>query len=259
MCITFTRAVLRSPGSSYVSGITSSPEGAPDVAIARRQHGAYAEALASLGLEVTLLPPDESYPDSTFVEDTAIVTAQAAIMSRPGAASRAGEIGAMGEVLGRFFGSRHGIVSPGTLDGGDVCETDRGVLIGLTERTNADGARQLAETLAQLGHPAEVVDVRGISGLLHLKTGISYLGDGRLAVAEDVAHLPAFQRFERVVVARAEAYAANCIRVNDRILVAAGYPLFARRLSELGYDPLPLEMSEFRKMDGGLSCLSLRF
>ena len=129
----------------------------------------------------------------------------------------------------------------------------------MTARTNEAGAGQLAAILNGMGYAAEIVDIRAVDSLLHLKTGISYLGDNRMAIAHDVPLLPAFERFERVRLAPEEGYAANCIRVNDRVIVAAGYPKFAAELERLGYRPLALEMSEFRKMDGGLSCLSLRF
>lgn len=259
MCTRFSRALLRTPASNFADGISTSGEGPPELACALAQHAAYAEALRQLGLSLTVLPPDPAHPDSTFVEDTAILTREGAVLTRPGAPSRAGEVTAMRAALGDFYPALHEIVAPGTVDGGDICETEEVVLIGVTARTNEAGARQLAGLLGDLGHAAELVDIRGVAGLLHLKTGISYLGDGRLAIAADVPLLPAFRRFERVTLARDESYAANCIRVNDRVLVAAGYPRFAEDLSRLGYDPLLLEMSEFRKMDGGLSCLSLRF
>jgi dimethylargininase len=255
----FTRALLRLPGENFAGGITTSTEGAPVLATVLEQHRRYAAALEACGLKTTTLPADPRYPDGTFVEDTAIVTAKGAIVTRPGAPARAGETEVIAAALAQHYGRLARIAAPGTVDGGDVCETDSGVLIGITARTNEAGARELAALLGDLGYDATLVDVRGIPGLLHLKTGIAYLGDGRLAIAAGLPRLPAFARYELVEVSPAESYAANCIRVNDRVLVAAGYPRFADELARLGYDPLPLEMSEFRKMDGGLSCLSLRF
>jgi dimethylargininase len=255
----FTRALLRLPGENFAAGITTSAEGAPVLARALEQHRRYAAALEACGLKTTTLPADPRYPDGTFVEDTAIATAKGAIISRPGAASRAGETEVIAAALGQSYGTLARIAAPGSVDGGDICETDTSVLIGVTARTNEEGARQLAGWLTDLGYASTLVDIRGVAGLLHLKTGISYLGDGRLAVAAGLPPLAAFAAYEQVTVAREESYAANCIRVNDRVLIAAGYPRFADQLVRLGYEPLPLEMSEFRKMDGGLSCLSLRF
>jgi len=255
----FSHALLRLPGDNFAAGITSSAEGAPALARALEQHHRYMAALEACGVGTTTLPADARYPDGTFVEDTAIVTAKGAIITRPGAEARAGETDVIAAALARHYHHPARIAAPGTVDGGDVCETDSGILIGITARTNEHGARQLAGLLGELGYAATLVDIRAVAGLLHLKTGISYLGDGRLAVAAGLPQLPAFAAYEQVTVPAEESYAANCIRVNDRVLVAAGYPRFTDELVRLGYEPVPLEMSEFRKMDGGLSCLSLRF
>ena len=259
MSTQFTQAILRRPAATYAAGITTSAEGAPDLPVAEQEHGAYARALESLGLSLTVLEADNAYPDGVFVEDTAIITARGAILTRPGAASRQGEAIEIGQRLRERFGDIAMITAPGTVDGGDICETDDGVLIGLSARTNAAGAEQLAGWLRDLGYASQIIDIRPIPRLLHLKTGISYLGDGRMAVAGDLPPMPQFSRFEVVMTTPAEAYVANCVRVNHKVLVAAGYPRFADTLAGLGYDPLPLDMSEYRKMDGGLSCLSLRF
>ena len=259
MCTEFTRAILRRPGENFAAGITTSTGGAPDFAAALAQHLAYAEALRALGLSIEILPADPAYPDGEFVEDAAIVGPDWAIVTRPGAEARQGEIAAIEAALGAHFDGWSRITAPGCVDGGDICETDDVVLIGVSERTNPEGARQLAAILTGLGRPAELVDIRGIPSLLHLKTGIGYLGEGRMAMAPEVPDLPAFARFEAVRLAPDEAFAANCVRVNDKVLVAAGAPRFMDRLAGLGYAPLALEMSEYRKMDGGLSCLSLRF
>ena len=255
----FLRALVRPPGETYAAGLTSATAGAPNLAKALDQHRRYVAALSSCGLEVTALPADPRFPDSTFIEDTAVLTPAVAIVTRPGALSRRGETESIAAELGQRFGSVRSIESPGTLDGGDVCETDGRFYIGLSSRTNADGARQLAAILAEHGYAATVVDIRSSPVLLHLKTGIAYLGDGRLALLSGLAELADFSGFECLEVGIAEGYAANCVRINDRVLVAAGNPRFTERLAALGLKPLSLEMSEFRKMDGGLSCLSLRF
>ena len=259
MCIRFTRAILRAPGANFADGITTSALGAPSFEAALAQHRAYAQALTELGLAIEILPADPAHPDGVFVEDTAIVTAEGAIVTRPGAEARAGETTAIADALRTHFEALRHIEAPGTVDGGDICETDDVVLIGVSERTNEEGARQLASILAGFGHAAEVADIRGIPSLLHLKTGIGYLGEGRMAIAPDVPRLAAFERFELVALAPEEGFAANCMRVNDKVLVPAGAPRFAEALARLGYPPLVLDMSEYRKMDGGLSCLSLRF
>jgi dimethylargininase len=133
------------------------------------------------------------------------------------------------------------------------------VLIGISARTNAAGAAQLAQWLASQGYTADCIDIRSTPGILHLKSGIADLGDNRMVVIDALADHPALAGYELVRVDAAEAYAANCIRVNDRVLIAAGFPRLCARLRDLGYAVVEVAMSEFRKMDGGLSCLSLRF
>jgi dimethylargininase len=254
-----TRAIVRPPSDNYAAGLSASGEGAPVLATALAQHAAYCAALAACGLAVEVLPANAEYPDSTFVEDAAILTARGAILTRPGAPTRAGEVDLVRATLASTFGAMPQIAAPGTVDGGDVCEAEDHFLIGVSARTNEAGARQLAGLLGELSYRATVLDIRASPRLLHLKTGIAYLGDGRMVVTPGLPASPALADFELIVVPTGELYAANCIRVNDRVLVASGYPRFAALLEELGYRLCPLEMSEFRRMDGGLSCLSLRF
>ena len=151
------------------------------------------------------------------------------------------------------------IEPPGTLDGGDICEAGNHYFLGVSARTNTEGARQLAAILARQGYTASCIDVRRVPGILHLKSGIAWLGEKRIVAIDALAGHPALSGWEIVHVAPDEAYAANCLRVNGHLLLPAGFPQLAERLRQLGYTLLELEMSEFQKMDGGLSCLSLRF
>jgi dimethylargininase len=239
--------------------LTTAKLGAPDLGTALAQHERYCEALEASGLSLTRLPADPPYPDSTFVEDTAVLTPRTAIVTRPGAESRQGEVSSMRSVLSGFFAELRSIDPPGTLDGGDVCEAGNHFFIGVSHRTNEAGARQLAEILAGQGFTAGLVDVRDTPGILHLKSGIAWLGEGRLAAIEALADREEFRGCEVVRVSAGEEYAANCVRVNDTLLIAAGFPSIEGKLRGLGYAVHALEVSEFRKMDGGLSCLSLRF
>ena len=150
------------------------------------------------------------------------------------------------------------IAAPGTVDGGDVCEINARYLIGISARTNEEGARQLSAILASNGYESTTVDVRGVPGLLHLKSGLSALEDGRLLAIEALASRDEFRGYPLVRVTNRESYAANCVCINGRVLVARGFPVLEEALVKLRYDVVTLEMSEFRKMDGGLSCLSLR-
>jgi dimethylargininase len=255
----FTRAIVRIPGSNFANGLTTASLGAPNYDQMLAQHARYCESLTECGLNVTTLDADLRYPDSTFVEDTAIVTERGAILARPGAATRESEVDAIRPAIARFFPAALAIESPGSVDGGDICEAEQHFFIGLSHRTNGEGARQLAAHLAGLGYTSSTIDVRAMTSILHLKSGISYIGDNTLVVMEEMAANEAFREFNQIPVEAAESYAANCVRVNGRVLVAAGYPRLASALRARGFDPLILEMSEFQKMDGGLSCLSLRF
>lgn len=264
----FSRAIVRVPAANYADGLTTVDLGAPNYDLVLQQHELYCAALERCGLTLTRLEKDERYPDATFVEDSAVLiqprpddpaSRACAVLTRPGAASRLGEVESVAKVLSRFYSDLHSIYEPGTVDGGDVCEVDDHFFIGISDRTNEVGAQQLGNLLNLYGYTSKFVDIRNVKDILHLKSGIAYLGKSRIAVIEALAEREEFHSYDLVRLNVGEDYAANCIRVNDRVLVAAGYPRFEETLTELGYETIPLEMSEFQKMDGGLSCLSLRF
>lgn len=253
----YTRAIVRPPPPTFAAGLTGDRGCLPDPGLALAQHDRYCQLLIDCGLTLTTLPADAAYPDSCFVEDTAIVTPRGAIATRPGAPSRVGEVESVVDALRVRFPHIAKIVEPGTLDGGDVCRIEEHFLVGLSARTNEEGARQLAQFLDGLGYGSSVVDIRSHARLLHLKSGVSYVGEGRLVVVEDISATAALRPYERLLVTDTERYAANCLRVNDRVLIAAGHPLLAEVLSGLGYQTAAINLSEFRKMDGSLTCLSL--
>ena len=255
----FTKAITRPPAENFSDGLTTAQLGAPDFSTALAQHAAYCKALQRCGLQLIELPPNAECPDLTFVEDTAIVTERCAVLTHPGAASRKAEVSAIRPALAPFYDRIHTITAPGTLDGGDICDADGHFLIGISKRTNETGARQLADFLAQEGYTADFIDIRQVPGILHLKSGIAYLGDGNMLAWQELADHPALEAYHRTIVPAAEAYAANCVRVNEDVLVAQGFPQVGKLVEKLGYRLMALDMSEFEKMDGGLSCLSLRF
>ncbi|MEQ1689885.1 MAG: hypothetical protein ABMA00_01260 [Gemmatimonas sp.] len=256
----FAHAIVRPPARNFAQGLTTVDIGVPDVDLALIQHAAYCAALARNGCALIALPADDGYPDSTFVEDTALILpGQGAILTRPGAASRAGEVDAMRDALAPFFPDTPQIDAPGTLDAGDVCEAGRHVFIGISHRTNHEGARQLAAWLATHGVSASTVDIRDTPGILHLKSGVVAIDEGRLVVIDALASHRALRDCDLLRVPTGEEYAANCVRVNDVVFVADGFPRTHAMLRSRGYALEVLDMSEYAKMDGGLSCLSLRF
>ena len=255
----FTHAIVRIPGSNFDAGLTTVDFGRPELGLVLEQHRRYCEALIECGLALTILDPDLRFPDSTFVEDTAILTKHGAILTHPGAATREGEVDAIRPAIVAFFPSPLNIEAPGTVDGGDICEAENHFFIGLSQRTNEEGAQQLAAHLSRLGYSSSTIDVRHMNTILHLKSGISHIGNNTMVVMEEMAGNEAFRAFNVIQVCEEESYAANCVRVNERVLVASGFPKLTADLRADGFNPLELDMSEFQKMDGGLSCLSLRF
>lgn len=256
----FSRAIVRPPARNFADGLTTVDLGTPDVDSALAQHAAYCDALVRQGIRLIELPADARYPDSTFVEDTALILpGRSAIFMRPGAASRLGEVDAMRGAILRYFLGTPEIEAPGTVDAGDVCEVGSHAFIGLSHRTNEDGAAQLADWLRINKVSSTTVDIRNTPGILHLKSGVTALDEKRLLAIDALAERAEFAGYEVLRVPPGEEYAANCVRVNDVVFLADGYPGTAAMLVEAGYTLELLEMSEFAKMDGGLSCLSLRF
>ena len=254
----FTRAIVRPPSVNFADGLTSVDLGQPDYELALEQHEAYCRALENCGLQLTRLAADDRYPDATFVEDTAVLTGHGAVITRPGAVSRSGEIDEIKSVLRDHYSLIHEVRDPGTLDGGDVCEVGQHFFIGVSNRTNEAGAQQLAAFLAESGYSSSLIDIRGLSNILHLKSGLAHLGGNRLLVIDELKKFQPFSSYDLIEVDSAEVYAANCLLINNRVLIASGFPRLQRQFDALGYETIALDMSEFQKMDGGLSCLSLR-
>jgi dimethylargininase len=255
----FTRAIVCPPADSYAHGLTNADLGPPDVTLARAQHAAYCTALQQLGVQVTLLPAEPAYPDSTFVEDTAIVTAKGAILCRPGAPSRAGEVHSMRAALQQLLAHDVAeIIEPGTVDGGDICQAGHHFFIGLSARTNDVGADQLGRWLHGKGYTSSTISIRNDPTLLHLKSGLTWLEGTQLLVAPALAQRAVLGNYDLTVTAPGEEYAANAVLINGVVLMAEGYPETAARIAALGHRVTTLAVSEFQKMDGGLSCLSIR-
>lgn len=255
----FKNVIVRKPSRSLVDGITSAPElGKPDYDLAVKQHNTYIQALKECGVAVTVLEPLEAYPDSCFVEDTAVLTRKCAIVSNPGAPSRRGEAMEMLPTLKKFFPEDQieFIRAPGTLEGGDVMMVGDHFYVGRSARTNAEGIRQFVAILERYGLSGSEVP---LTEVLHLKTGVNYIENNTLLVCGEFFEKEEFRKYKHIAVPKDEAYAANCIWVNNTVIVPAGFPVVEKKIREAGYAVILVDTSEYRKLDGGLSCLSLRF
>ncbi len=250
--IASSHALVRVPGESYAKAISST--GARiDVALARRQHAEYCEALRQAGLTVEHLPPDEAHPDSCFMQDPGLVVGGHAVLCRMGAPSRAGEPGLVAERLRRQF-PLHVIAEPGTLEGGDVIVTPGRIFVGESARTNAAGIHQLAKIVAAAGY--EVMSVP-VTKYLHLLSAVTYVGRNTVVALPDFAEHAAFRDFDVVTVDYAEAHAADALGVGHHVLLPAGNPRISAALKSRGFEILEIPLSAFAAADGGVTCLSL--
>lgn len=252
----FKKAIVKTPCQNMIKGITNANLGKPDYRKALIQHEKYIEALKNCQMEVVVLEADENFPDSTFVEDVAVLTEKCAIITNPGAQSRKGEEKSVLPALKSFYDKFEFIKDPGTLDGGDVMRVGNQFYIGLSKRTNYQGATQFVEILKKYGYTGILVPVKDV---LHLKTGVVYLENNILLATGEFTNSPLFQDFHTITVDKDEAYAANSIWVNDYVIVPSGFPKTKSAIEKTGFKTIPVDVSEFRKLDGGLTCLSLRF
>ncbi len=250
----YTHAITRLPGNNFADGITTSTLGRPSYHLILQQHQAYRQALQASGLEVILLPAEPDYPDAYFVEDPAIVTPRIAVITHPGAPSRRGEQHYLEPELLQYRPVVH-IEPPGTVEGGDILMVGNHFFIGLSDRTNIEGALQLAKVLAAAGHTSETIPIA--SGL-HLKSSVNYLGNDTLLVTASLVDHPPFAAYEKILLDSDEEYAANTLWVNDTLLTPKGFPKTHAKLTKLGMPIIEIDVSEVQKMDGGLTCMSLR-
>ncbi len=251
----FKTAIIRKPAKTFARGLSTSNLGSPDYDLILKQHGAYVEALRFIGLDVIELEEEPVYPDAHFVEDTAVVTPDVAVITNPGALPRRGEEDSIAPVLAKYRRTAQ-IEAPATVDGGDVLMVGKHFFIGISERTNKAGAGQLGNILENCGNTWEPI---AVGAGLHLKSSINFVGNKTLIAVEDFANLAEFKNYDKIIVDPTEKYAANTLWINDHLLIPKGFPDTRRKLSSLGLEIIELDMSEVRKMDGGLTCLSLRF
>jgi dimethylargininase len=254
---TFTHAISRLPGRSITGGLRAVDVGAPDLGTFLAHHADYVAALRSTGAEVTVLDALEAYPDAVFVEDTALCLPEGAIVMRPGAPTRLGEAAEMRPVLETFYGDVRQIEAPATIEGGDILVTEKEILVGTSARTNAAGIDELARLTADWGYKVRTVNTP--EGVLHFKTDCSLLDEETMLATPRLAASGCFDGYRVIHVADGEEAAANTIRFNGLVLMPAGFPATRDALLAAGYDVREIGNSEAAKLDGGMSCLSLRF
>ena len=252
----FSKAIVRTPCKNFINGITTANLGLPDYDLALIQHQEYVQALRKCGLGVIVLYADENYPDSTFVEDTALLTPHCAIITNPGASSRKGETAEIKNILTEYFSNIETINEPGTVEAGDIMMVGDNYYIGLSQRTNVNGAEQLISILKKYGMTGSLVT---LDKVLHLKSGVAYLENNNLAAAGEFLLKPEFQKFNILKIDDDESYAANCVWINDHILLPKNFPKAKKTIEKAYHNIIEVNVSEFQKLDGVLSCLSLRF
>jgi dimethylargininase len=252
----FSNAIVRTPCKAMTAGITTANLGKPNYQKALAQHADYTDALIECGLTVTCLEADESFPDSTFVEDTALLTPRCAIITNPGACTRTMETELIRPTIETFYTKIETILPPATVEAGDIMMVGDHYYIGLSERTNRAGADQMIKRLNQYGLSGSIVTLKEV---LHLKTGLGYLENNQLLVCGEFIDKPEFRKYDRLKVSSKEAYAANSVWINGTVLTPKGFPQTKQLIKQKGYQVREVDVSEFQKIDGGLSCLSLRF
>ncbi|WP_319764323.1 arginine deiminase family protein [Maridesulfovibrio sp.] len=257
----FSKIIVRTPAQSLGQGLTEAGLGCPDMELTAAQHKNYIEYFTQAGIKVTVLPPVEKFPDSVFVEDTAVMipheNGTAAFLTCPGAKSRRGEVDEIEAALAAETDRIIRMEGNGLMEGGDVLLMGKTFYVGIDSRTNAEGCEQFTAAAAEFGY--KTVPVPFTNGMPHLKTEVSALDQETLLMSARFAKREEFSGFKKLIVPEGEEYSANCLYLGNSLLAPEGFPRTAELLDKNGFTPDFINMSEFRKMDGGLTCLSLRW
>jgi dimethylargininase len=248
-----TKALVREPGDTYTSCLSSHPQHhTVNLIKARVQHARYCNVLSDLGLEVIRVPRDDLHPDACFVEDNAVVFGDKALICRMAKESRRGEQPGVAAVLEEYVKIKWATASA-TIEGGDVINLGDRIICGVTERTNLEGVSQLRKWLEV---QVETIDDPSI---MHLKSYVTSLGRGRVIATRKYSIHPALDGLEVLVIPDGEEYAADTLTVGDTVLMPAGYPRSYEIVRAEGYEVIPMDVGEIEKCDGALTCLSILF
>ena len=253
----FSHAIVRNPCHAIVKGLRAVDTGIPDFGLFTTHHSDYVTALRSTGADVTVLPADEDFPDSVFVEDAALCLPDLAIIMRPGAPTRLGEAQAIQPHIETLYTNVAKIEGPGFIEGGDILTTEREILVGLSERTDKAGVEVLTSIVEPFGYSVRIVNTP--PGVLHFKTDCSLLDGNTILSTKRLAASSCFEGYEVIHTADGEEACANSIRFNNLVIMPAGFPETQTTLENAGYKVKTIGNTEAAKLDGGMSCLSLRF
>jgi len=246
-----TRALVRPPSINFVNALSAHPEASSiNFKKARQQHTAYCEALKTAGLAVEILEPLDAFPDSVFIEDNAVFLDGQAILCSMKETSRQGEVSYLADALQSRLPVLR-LQAPVFIDGGDILQTESTLFVGQSQRTTSEAIEALQSLTSK-----QVIPVAVQQGL-HLKTSVSTLGKNLLVINPSHVETEPFHNFEWIEVDEEETYAANCLTVGENVILPAGFPKLEQRIQTHGFSTLPVEMSEFQKADGGVTCLSL--
>lgn len=253
----FTHAICRKPAVSIIDGLRAVDTGAPDLDVFSSHHEDYIAALSSTGAQVHVLEALEDYPDSVFVEDAALCLPELAIVMRPGAPTRLGEANEMAPNLQNHYSVVRKIEGPGFIEGGDILVTECEILVGKSARTNSEGVDELKSIVADYGY--QLREVETPPDVLHFKTDCSLLDEETILSTRRLAQSGCFEGYQVLYTEDGEEACANSIRFNDLLIMPAGFNKTADMLDRAGYNICQIGNSEAAKLDGGMSCLSLRF
>lgn len=253
----FSHAICRKPSRSIIDGLRAVDTGTPDFAVFEQHHADYVSALGTTGADITILDPLEAFPDAVFVEDAALCLQEGAVIMRPGAPTRLGEAAKIAPHLEQLYGEVLRIEGNGFIEGGDILTTEREILIGLSARTDEAGVAEFTRLVGHWGYKVRVVDTP--SDVLHFKTDCSLLDEETILTTRRLDASGCFEGYKIIHTAEGEEACANAIRFNNLVVMPAGFPRTLDTLVSAGYEMCEVGNSEAAKLDGGMSCLSLRF
>ena len=247
------KAIVREPSISYTQCVSSHPlHHTVNLEKAKQQHINYCDVLSSLGLELIKLPPKKEYPDSCFVEDTAVVFGKRAFITRMGVQSRHGEDKEVEEALKEYFATKRA-TEPATIEGGDVLHLPNRLICGITQRTNELGTEQMKDWL-QIK-----VDTINNPNIVHLKSYMKYLGKNTMIISDEYENQPLIQDLTLLSIPKRESYSVNCLSIGSTVIMSNNFSYAQNIVSDAGFEVIPIEMSEFEKCQGSLTCLSILF